>query len=85
MSEKVYEKRLARAVINQAIKDVASQEKDRSGYAELYISNPIFLNHCAAAEYPKELRDSLDGLSDLSPLQRRVSSKEILEVLRTEY
>ena len=82
MVEHTYEKRLARAVIDQAIKDIGRGSFEVAENAFKYVGMAGFLKLCETAGYPPELSATLSGLEKSSPIQRRLTADEILTALR---
>lgn len=85
MNAKIYEKKLAKAVIARAIKDLGGGDAAQFNLAQAYIESPQFKSHCRMSGFPDRLFDSLITLAALSPVQRKVSSKQITKVLREDY
>lgn len=82
MGEKGYEKKLAIAVINCALKDVTTSGPQGEEMAFEYFESGRFKKHCKFAGYPEELSDALGDLRELSPLQKRLTIGEVLETLK---
>lgn len=82
MSENGYEKKLARAVINRALKDVTASAPGGEEMAFEYFESGRFKKHCKSAGYPEGLPEALNDLRELSPLQKRVTVGEVLETLK---
>jgi len=77
MAKKRYEKRLAQAVIKQAIKDAGSCDQ-----VDRYVASGRFEMHRKAAGYPPGLIDSLRELCLMSYVPRRFAARKILKALK---
>lgn len=76
---------MARYIIKQAIKDIASRESRHIRSAQRYVRSRAFMNHLGLAGYPVELRDTLLEMVLVSKPQRRYMRREILRVLEREW
>jgi hypothetical protein len=78
-------KRIARKLIYYTIKDLSSSNIDIVAAAEMFLEHESLGEVVKAADYPKELRDTMSELVLLSPTERRVESKEILALLKEHW
>lgn len=74
-------KRLSRRVIRQAIKDVGIGTDKQSRMAMIFVRSEDFKTHMERADYPELLSGAIEDLVLRSKAQRRVMTREIIEVL----
>ena len=76
------QKRVARKIILQAIKDLNSGDERHRLSAQYYIAQELFEQDCTRSGYPPELRDTLRDSVLSSSAQRFYLFREILVLLR---
>jgi|TARA_R110002012_G_scaffold65255_6_gene171146 hypothetical protein len=69
------------AMIKRSIRDLVNRHEKRKQLAIAYFNRDLFIEHCAKANYPSELRDSLFDLMLLSHVQQKRMAKEIISYL----
>lgn len=68
-------------VINQAIKDLISDQPQHKADAVKYLQSPAFLKHCNFVGYPFGLQDALDEMLLLSKPEQVVVARMLMEEL----
>lgn len=79
------EKKLARVIIRQTIKDLAGGDYTNRMTARRYIRTAIFSSDCEKAGYPPELLDTLKGMVLLSKAERHFTSRQVLKLLHDNW
>jgi hypothetical protein len=79
------EKRLARVVIRQTIKDLGGGDYPSLITARRYIRSATFSMDRENAGYPPELLDTLKGMVLLSRAERNFLSRQILKMLHENW
>ena len=84
MSEKNYERVLARAVIEQGLKDTSKGEPNTPHPASEYFGSEAFRKHLGIADYSPPFSTRVEGLFGESAIRRKYQAKELLGLLKGE-
>lgn len=68
-------------VIDRCIRDLVGNNATERGDAIKYLYSDQFLEHSRAAGYPDGLRDTLDEMIQMSPVEQRFVAKKVLDEL----